>query len=257
MQRWMTRNIVSRFPIHDAAMAYRRSISIRDNARAHVSSNFMLHMDFADFFHSLTYSDVTRLLHQRREFVAWPLDANDVMIAGQILCRNGRLTIGAPSSPSISNALLYDFDIYWHDFTSRLGVVYTRYADDLTFSSNEPEVLRHVEDHLSSQHIHPGELRLRINKKKSYNVSKKKARRVTGLVLTSDTRVSLGRAKKREIRTIVYLSQSQPHDRQLRERARGYVALAHGLEPRFFASLVRKFGAAAINRIMGRASADD
>ena len=62
-----------------------------------------------------------------------------------LVFRDGRLTIGAPTSPAVSNALCFDLDAALHGLSFGHGVMYTRYADDLFFSSTKKDVLYGVE----------------------------------------------------------------------------------------------------------------
>src|SRR5438046_1659914 len=53
LQRWVMKHVLAKFEVHPAATAYRKDLSILDNARPHASSRFLLKMDFKDFFPSL------------------------------------------------------------------------------------------------------------------------------------------------------------------------------------------------------------
>ena len=53
IQRWLCRNVFSHFPIHDAAQAYKAGANIGANARIHVRQNYLLKVDFENFFPSL------------------------------------------------------------------------------------------------------------------------------------------------------------------------------------------------------------
>ena len=77
-------------------------------------------------------------------------------------------------------------------------MAYSRYADDLTFSTNRRGVLRQIEVSISGVVRKLRYPRLEINHHKTIHTSKKHHRRVTGIVLSSDGKVSLGR-KKREL----------------------------------------------------------
>src|ERR1035438_644823 len=98
-----------------------------------------------------------------------------------IVFRNSRLTIGAPTSPTISNALCFDMDAAIEDLSVKHGVKYTRYADDLFFSTIEPNVLRPLQTDIE---LLVAGLRLpahlTLNARKTRHSSRKGARRVTG-----------------------------------------------------------------------------
>jgi RNA-directed DNA polymerase len=58
LQRWLLRHVVLELPVHAAAQAYEKNRGIRKNSELHRESRFLLRMDFADFFPSLTETDV-------------------------------------------------------------------------------------------------------------------------------------------------------------------------------------------------------
>jgi RNA-directed DNA polymerase len=80
----------------------------------------------------------------------------------RLLC----LAIGAPSSPLLSNVLPCDFDREVSQFCSKLGVAYTRYADDLSFSANSSSLLATVEDMVSTLCERTASPRLTLNRDK-------------------------------------------------------------------------------------------
>ena len=124
--------------------------------------------------------------------------------------RWGRLTIGAPSSPAISNAIMYEFDEFWHAESRRRGCAYSRYAGDLYgtrslyFSTDRPNTLAPILVDLREYIKSMKTPNLRINEEKMIFSSRKRRRLVTGLILTPGGEVSVGRKKKRHIRSMLY-----------------------------------------------------
>lgn len=252
IQYWVIKNVLRRFPVHAAAMAYRKRRSIRTNAAKHAPNRFLLKLDFEDFFHSITADDLEAFLARREEA---GLSAEDVNHLKRILFWNRRregkliMSIGAPSSPMLSNILMYEFDRKVQAFCAKKRVTYTRYADDLTFSTNRRDVLREVEVQvveICKRTAHP---RLRLNTKKTVHASRKGSRRVTGLVLTNDGQVSLGHERKRLIRAQVnrFLKGKLSLD-EARE-LRGMLAFVNSAEPAFLQSLRRHYGSSEIDKI--------
>jgi hypothetical protein len=252
LQRWIVRNLIVHLPINKNVKSYKEGIGIAENSRMHVSKNYLLKMDFMNFFPSIRDNDIRKLIASniaRPPFV--DLSADDVDHIVAIVCKDGALTIGAPSSPPISNAVLYAFDEYISKESAKRNVVYSRYADDISFSTNEPNVLTEiksvVETTLEAQ-ISP---RLRINGSKTVFTSKKRLRRVTGLTLTSDDKISIGRAKKREIKTLCYQFTNGTLPAGRIAYLRGYLSFVHSVEPTFVENLRRKYGPDVLQRIMG------
>jgi len=188
LQYWVMKNVLNRFTVHPAATAYRKELSIVDNAIPHASGRFLLKMDFKDFFPSLKASDFKVFLKKNKT----NLDADEIATLCQILFWTPKgktdllLSIGAPTSPMLSNILMMDFDRRISTFCAGRNVTYTRYADDLSFSSARSEELRAVERAVLNWCRRSKAPALTINQTKTVRVSKRDARHVTGLVLTNE-----------------------------------------------------------------------
>ena len=244
LQRWLLLNVVDGLPVHDSALAYRKSKSIMDNARPHVASKYLLRMDFENLFPSITAQDVAHYMADRPPlFAGWSTRDRDAFI--RVVSRTSVLTIGAPTSPGLSNALCYDMDSQLQALSAKRGVVYTRYADDIFFSSLCPNLLPEVEKEVArivSGLAIPAHLRINCCKTRHY--SKRGARRVTGIVLGSDGRAHVGRELKRKIRALIFRSDSL--DPQSRATLAGLIAYAVGLDPGFMNALIQKYGLDAV-----------
>jgi retron-type reverse transcriptase len=160
-----------------------------------------------------------------------------------------QLSIGAPSSPHLSNAMMFDFDAEMSKFCQERNVKYTRYADDMTFSMDEKQlrgqVLQRVLDVLKELPFP----KLEVNTKKTVFGSKAHRRMVTGLILSNDGSVSLGRERKRRIRAqLNYLIHGRLTEKD-RAAVRGMLAFARDIEPGFFRRMVQKYGPELINKL--------
>lgn len=255
IQRWLIGAVVSGLPVHDAAAAYRTGRGIRQHAQLHAGSRFLLRLDFQKFFPSLRTKDIRQLLSQHSDLTAdW--DSDDLDWFCSIVCRKSRLTIGAPTSPGISNALCFDLDSALSDLAGEKGVKYSRYADDLFFSTSEPDVLRTVEVEtkgiVTSLKVPAS---LRINEGKTIHSSKRGRRVVTGVVLSSAGELSVGRGRKRSIRTLVYRFPGL----NLKEKRRlaGMLAYVRSVEPGFIDKLVLKYGSKRIEDIFSCMAQED
>ena len=132
MQRWLLAYVLDGLPVHPAAMAYRKGKSIFLNASLHADSRYLLRMDCKDFFPSITDSDLKLLIAARpAAFSTW--QPFEVELFCKLVCKDGRLTIGAPTSPALSNAVCYELDSQLSEISKSLDITYSRYADDLFF----------------------------------------------------------------------------------------------------------------------------
>jgi RNA-directed DNA polymerase len=96
---------------------------------------------------------------------------------------------------------MFEFDEKWTNYCSQRGVMYSRYADDLYFSTSQPNVLESIFAALKVD-LAGRKPAFTINAQKTVFTSRKRKRLVTGLVLTSDRSISLGRQRKRFIKSL-------------------------------------------------------
>jgi RNA-directed DNA polymerase len=148
---------------------------------------------------------------------------------------------------------MFDFDEHYWSYCHQRNIVYSRYADDLYFSTNDRGVLEDVLAELRRDLIHRTSPVLRINEKKTVFSSRKRRRLVTGLVLTPTGTVSLGRHRKRFIKSLVFRNSTGGllPDQQL--SLMGLLAYARSIEPAFIDSLRNKYGANAIGEELPKA----
>lgn len=256
VQRWLAKNVLTQLPVHSAATAYQPGTSILDNARAHVSQRYLLKLDIKEFFPSIKPDDL--LKHCQRHFPN--LTEKDQYVLTQILFRRNKekkqleLSIGAPSSPLISNSVFYEIDEEISAYCSPNGILYTRYADDLSFSTDQPHLLAKVPDIVAKILRHAEYPKLKLNTEKTVHSSTKHRKQVTGLVLTPDRRVSVGREKKRTVKALIhrYLLGELTADQAM--KLKGQLAFIQSVEPTFVESLKSKYGADSLQRLIGNTS---
>lgn len=240
IQRWLLREVIEDLPVNDCASAYRQGKNIAAHAKIHVRSRFLLRMDIKDFFSSITADDIANYITRHAKLFP-SRHSGDVKLFCQLVCRNGQLTIGAPTSPGLSNALCYDLDVSLRRLACENDVVYTRYADDLFFSTRIPNLLKNIELRVTEiVENSKCPANLRINRGKTRHSSKRGRRQVTGIILGSDDRIYFGRRLKRRIRSMVHNIETL----KLRDRAylAGMLAFCKDVEPDFINALILKYG---------------
>jgi hypothetical protein len=249
IQRWIVRALISRFPLHESATAYRKGTGIRENAERHRRTKFTNRYDFASFFPSFSQTRVVEYIGQQAKAVGIDLSERDLEFIGNIVCRNGRLTIGAPSSPAITNAMMFEFDRRMHEECHATGVIYTRYADDIFVSSFEPGQLDGIEKVIVKSKRGIPHLRLRLNHKKTAYLSKKYRRVITGVVITPQHTLSIGRERKREVKALIHQWIKGDMDPTSFYYMRGLFSFAIDIEPEFEKRLSEKYGTARIGQL--------
>ncbi len=112
----------------------RRGHSILTNARAHQKRRYVLNLDLKDFFPSFNFGRVRGFFIKNRAF---ELDEKVATLIAQIACHQNGLPQGSPCSPVISDLIAHLLDARLAKMAKKERVTYSRYADDLTFSTNQ------------------------------------------------------------------------------------------------------------------------
>ena len=183
-------------------------LSVKDAASVHCCKKWLMKLDIKDFFNSITEEQIKEILSRyvKREPDRYgnvqkdkePFDIEQVFSMCTI---EGKLPTGAPTSPYIANLLLKDFDYEIEDVCKKFDVNYSRYMDDLFFSTDgmqymlsltELEVLKQFK-----------ELGFSINVEKIKYISSNKRQQVLGLGVNNQKPV-LTKDDKRKYRSYFY-----------------------------------------------------
>ena len=244
LQRYVLQHILVKMPVHPAAMGYVAGKNIADNAYAHVGSRVILKLDFENFFPSISVRD----WEFYARFYRPKIDPSDVAIFSRILFWGMRtstpvcLSIGAPTSPSLSNILLFKIDTALSHIAAKAGVIYTRYADDITASAMQIEELSMFEQAARALVRQTRSPRLVFNDEKRGVYTMGQRRMVTGLVLTPDQNVSIGRARKRQISAMLHRLSVGKIDAEGIASLKGLLGFAIANEPDFVTRMREKYG---------------
>ncbi len=249
IQRWLVRALISQLPVHQSATAYAKGMGIRCNAERHVESRYTVRLDFQAFFPSFRGGHVEAYLRATTMPEGIVLTEQDLTFVRMIVCRNDVLTIGAPSSPGLTNAMMFSFDEALSDWCAQRNLIYTRYADDLFISASEAGRLADVEaevERLAGSFVFG---RLALNRDKTAHLSRKYHRSITGLVITPTGSISIGRDSKVQIKSAVHAYSKGKLDPGERGRAAGKVAFVKDVEPQFYDTLIRKYGRETVENL--------
>ncbi len=168
-----------------AAMGFVRNRSILDNAKLHVGNNYVYNIDLKDFFPSVDQARVWKCLQLE------PFNLKDRLVINNLiaslcctqleverLAENGDwqkvkrnvLPQGAPTSPVITNIVCQRLDYKLSGVAKRFGLKYSRYADDITFSSmknvykNDSDFIKELRRIIAEQNFYIKESKTRLQK---------------------------------------------------------------------------------------------
>jgi RNA-directed DNA polymerase len=195
-----------------AAHGFKRGRSIFSNAKQHRHRRWVFNLDIEDFFPSINFGRVRGFLLKNRDF---ELHERVATVVAQIACHEHSLPQGSPSSPVISNLVAHLLDMRLVRLASEAGCTYSRYADDLTFSTNKREFPASIampsgaEGTAAHLWLAGEALRkvvercgFRINAKKTYMRYRSSRQDVTGLVVNK--KVNVRQEYRHSVRAMVH-----------------------------------------------------
>lgn len=239
--------------VHFSAYAYRKGVGIKNNANEHKSNSYLLKMDFQNFFNKIKPDLFFRKLKQKIPELNY---RDEELLRNIFFWKPGLkrsktlvLSVGAPSSPHISNFVMFEFDSKMEFLCASMGVKYTRYADDLTFSTNKKELLFQIPKivrGLLSNYM----TSLSINDSKTVYSSRAHNRHVTGVTITNSGTLSLGRKKKKHISSLIFKFSNNSIEHEDLSLLRGMLGHAKYIEPDFVNRMIVKYGSEIINNIV-------
>lgn len=229
------------FEPHNAATGFVLNKSIVDNAKVHVGNHHVYNLDLKDFFHSFDRNRVKMgfiyepfNLNGEREPLAFLLSSlctHPFEVNGEI---KNVLPQGSPTSPTITNILCKKLDRRLAGLANRFGAKYTRYADDITFSSphniyNDEDFKKELEriiaeDNLlkvNGKQIEIGP-QLKINTNKTRLQKSAHRQEVTGLIVNN--KVNVRQRYVKQIRMWLYYWEKYGYEKAQQIFTRDYIA---------------------------------
>ncbi len=191
-QQWILSHILNQIPVAECCEGFRKNHSICTNARKHIGYAQSLNLDLKDFFPTITQGSVFQIFQE----MGYSRDAAEYLAV--LCCHDKKLPQGAPTSPCLANIVCRKMDEQLMKFAAEQKLVYTRYADDLSFSGNCElseyyEQIRNV----------IWEYGFLINSDKTRIYKGNRRKMITGIVVREDG-LSVPRNYKRKLRQEIY-----------------------------------------------------
>ncbi|MAN60071.1 MAG: RNA-directed DNA polymerase [Flavobacteriaceae bacterium] len=213
---------------HKAATGFVRDKSIVDNAKKHVGHHYVFNLDLKDFFHSFDRNRV------KMGFIYEPFnlggDKEPLAFLLASLCTHpfevdGELKTvlpqGSPTSPTLTNILCKKLDRRLNGLANRFGATFTRYADDITFSS--PHNIYNDEAFNNElKRIIEEDQELAINPKKTRLQKEGYRQEATGLIVNE--KVNVRRKYVKQIRMWLYYWEKYGYEKAEQIFKRDYIA---------------------------------
>lgn len=131
LQRRILRRLLARLKTHPQATGFQPGISYVENARCHQSQAVVIRIDLVNFFPSIGKDRIFRYFR----LIGWR--RKTARLLADLVTYCDVLPQGAPTSPRLSNLVCYGIDAWLASIAREYDGIYTRYADDMTFSFSE------------------------------------------------------------------------------------------------------------------------
>lgn len=186
------------------AYGFIREKSICNNAENHLKKGQILNIDLKDYFTQINFGRVRGMLLKK----PYELGEEAATVLAQLMCYKGKLPQGAPTSPIVANMICAPMDNHFMKLAKEYHMKYTRYADDITFSTQNifPAEIVYIEKDI----VRVGSTVLDILKRDGFEIneekihlrSKNERQEVTGLIVNRT--VNVRREYIKEIRAILH-----------------------------------------------------
>lgn len=194
--------------------------SIKTNAAHHVGRRYLVNIDLEDFYPNIHFKGISRILQSSR----YGLHKDVANAVAQICCYEGRLPIGAPTSGLISNIVSGPLDSAMMRLAKKNRLRYTRYVDDITFSSSSAghlvsalgldlrdSIILNGISNLSEEFVASiSSCGFSINSKKVWATTKIARQQVTGIIVNKKTNVPI--QYFRQTRSMLHSLEKFGHD---------------------------------------------
>lgn len=224
--------ITDNFSCHSQCFSYQKNLSYKNMVLLHEKNFYLLKMDLKNFYSNVCEEDVSKVLLEKCSKVI-----TDRLLKFLILPNEG-LPTGSPVSPYLSNLVLYKLDVFLYNQANLSDLIYTRYGDDLFFSSNNKECLQRVPN-LVETYLTLNHKQLKLNVKKTQlNVA---PYRIGAFTVHPNKILSLKKPFKRQLRMLLHKHSIDELSDEEIPSLKGHLLYCFGNDPNYFWKLLTKF----------------
>lgn len=235
---------------HNAAHAFREKRDYKTNSEVHKNSSHIINLDMKDFFNHITEEVLNTQLRVHPFFSVDKCLGDKLLdLIIKVATYKGCTPQGSPLSPMLSNLIMvqFDFRIRKKLNDNQIKMLYTRYADDLTFSSKKSEDITnviHMVEYVLKEYYNDT---IKINYSKTKKITPGRCF-ITGVKLNQKHQLTVGWEKKKLIKSRIHNLAKKivpnGNNRSLVEEAQsvlGYLAFMNRIEPGYVAYIYSKY----------------
>ena len=232
VQRWVLENIL--YKIKTSQYSYgskrgeRKGSPLVHCAEKHKNNLYVLKLDLKSFYPSIKREKVFYT------FVNIGYNSDISNLLTNICVLDDELPQGAITSPYLANLVCRQLDLRIAGYCNRRNIVYTRYADDLTFSSDDGQLLKNIHGMIKKIVEDEGFF---LNQRKTVFKTPKGHKVVLGLTI-NDSLLKASKEMKRNIRAMIHYA-VVTGDYAMNDKVRGYIAYVDSIEKNYKNKCIR------------------
>jgi RNA-directed DNA polymerase len=206
-QIFLNHTLISYMKVNEnVVFSYRKGTSVYEALFPHRNNRYFLKTDIKSFFGSIDKSLVEQcLLSNINEY---PISKDEIETYSKqllnLITYENKLPVGFTTSSKLSNAVLYEFDNKLEEYCIHNDISYTRYSDDLIFSTNSIDVLDNVINKVESLFNKYYNHLFSLNNKKTKFYKAWERIKILGLVITPNGNITIDKKYKKDVEVIFH-----------------------------------------------------
>lgn len=258
---FLSRVLFDRLPVEkDVVFSYRKGVNVVDAVEKHSGNKYFFQSDIANFFGSITKEMIASSVRAAVDQCAISDIETWLDRVLELVTVDGVLPPGYPTSPAISNACLYRFDKVFLSWCNDNSLTYTRYADDLIVSGASEDLMHQACEKVIKLLYVEFDGAIKINPKKTKFIRPGDKVRILGVSILPNGKVSVdGKLKKNSETAMHFLIKDkkmfmsflkEPDFEKALKKFSGQLNYINTVDPSFLDKMRRKYGAAAVDKII-------
>ena len=244
-QKNILERLLYQFRAHESAVGFVKNISVKDGAAKHLGNKVVLCVDVQDFFGSLSLYQVYAafgymLTKISKDIKGFSYNSDDLEILVKLTTYKAHVPQGAPTSPALANIICRQMDRELQAIADKHNLVYTRYADDISFShSNKSFKITKVIEQTKNIMSYYG---LKLNRKKTRVLRPHKRMCITGVVINE--KLSVPKYVWRNVRAQLYnlIKNKTPLSIEEQQKLRGKIEWIGMFRPQLKTTYLEQLG---------------
>lgn len=243
----------------DVVHSFVKGKSTLSAVKAHASNKYFFLTDIREFYPSIKSADVYRILKRDKDLISISDLENYIDLLVGMVSFGGSLPVGFPTSPQLSNAFLYEFDLELKNYCSDHKLIYTRYADDIIVSGAAFEELSELKELVQKLLIKYGSQTLKLKEQKTHITQFNNKVKILGLIILPNGNVTIDAKykKKIELALFFYSNNKDKFSDYLIEEFKGderslfgLLHYAKSIDVSYIEKLQRKYGVYSVRALM-------